>query len=216
MHGWGGEIASFKWLADRLSSQFRVTLIDLYGFGKTPHPDRPLCIEDYALGVEEVIEKSGGDNVILIGHSFGGRVAMRLGARNDRVKGLVLIDSAGVIPRRGPIYYYRIARYKLAKRLGKVVLPRGSADYDALSGAMRKTFVNVVNESSLPDAKAITAPTLLIWGREDKDTPLYMCKRLHRVIAESRAIVFDCAGHFSYLDRPERTFRIIKAFAEAI
>ena len=216
MHGWGGEIASFRFLADRLSPWFRVTLIDLYGFGQTPHPDYPLCIDDYSRGVAQVLDETGGGEAVLVGHSFGGRVSMRLAANEGRVRGLVLIDSAGVIPRRGPSYFLKIARYKLAKKIGKTVLPKGSADYNALSDVMRGTFVNVVNENSLRDAKRIKAPTILIWGSEDKDTPLYMCEKLNRAIRGSEKIVYEGAGHFSYLDRPDLTMRIIKTFAEGI
>ena len=193
-----------------------MTLIDLYGFGKTPHPDHPLRIEDYARGVQTVIEQTGGGDVILVGHSFGGRVAMRLAVESAGVVGLILIDSAGVIPRRGPRYYLKVARYKLAKRYGFKNLPKGSADYAALSGAMRGTFVNVVNESSLTDAKKLTVPTLLIWGSEDKDTPLYMCRKLQKAIRGSAVVVFKGAGHFSYLDKPNRAYLLIKAFAEEI
>ena len=216
MHGWGGEIASFKGLADQLSSLFRVTLIDLYGFGKTPHPDHPLSIEDYARGVQKVVEETGGGEVILIGHSFGGRIAMRLAARGLGVRSVVLIDSAGVIPRRGLRYYVKITRYKIAKSLRGKPLPKGSADYEALSGAMKGTFVNIVNEDSLPDARRIKVPTLLIWGSADKETPLYMCKKLQKAIPDSAAIVYEGAGHFCYLERRDAVYRLIKAFAEGV
>ena len=216
MHGWGGEIASFKGLADALSTRFRVTLVDLYGFGKTPHPDLPLTIEDYAVGVEEVIEQTGGGDVILIAHSFGGRVAMRISARNPAVKGLILIDSAGIIPHRGIGYYLSVGVYKLKKKIGSKSLPKGSSDYAVLSGPMRKTFVNVVNESSERDAKKITVPTILLWGTEDKDTPMYMCRRLHKLIHGSEVLIFSGAGHFSYLERSGEVARIVKAFAEGV
>jgi len=190
--------------------------VDLYGFGKTPHPNYPLYIEDYARGVEEVIAETGGGEVVLVGHSFGGRIAMRLAAKCPSVVGLVLIDSAGVIPRRGLGYYLRVGGYKLAKKLHLKTKMQGSPDYAALSGAIKGTFVNVVNESSLPDAKKIVAPTLLLWGSEDRDTPLYMCRKLQRTIRDCEEVVFKGAGHFSYLDRPDRSYLLIKAFAESV
>ena len=196
--------------------RFRVTLIDLYGFGKTPHPDYPLRIEDYAQGVWNLIEETGGGEVILVGHSFGGRIAMRLAAEKQSVIGVVLIDSAGVVPRRGLLYYSRVVCYKLAKKVGLSKLPQGSRDFAALSGAIRGTFINVVNENSLPDAKKIVAPTLLIWGSEDKDTPLYMCRKLHKNIADCEEVVFEGAGHFSYLECPDRSYLLVKAFAEGV
>ncbi len=216
MHGWGGSIASFKGLADRLSSEYRVTLVDLYGFGDTPHPDHPLKIEDYAEGVREIIRAAGEDEVILVAHSFGGRVALRLAANDPSISGLVLIDAAGMRPRRGIRYYLRVWSYKLGKRLGVKRLPQGSADYLALRGAMRKTFVNVVNEHSEKDAEKVTVPTLLLWGSEDKDTPPYMCRRLHRLIPSSEVVMIKGASHFSYLERPDYTCRVVRAFLRSL
>ena len=141
---------------------------------------------------------------------------MRLAAKDPRVVGLILIDSAGVIPRRGLLYYARVFCYKIAKKLGMKKLPKGSEDYAALTGSMKGTFINVVNESSLPDAKRITVPTLLIWGSEDKDTPLYMCRKLQKSIEGSETILLKGAGHFSYLERQEQVYRVIKAFAEGV
>ena len=216
MHGWGGEIASFKGLADRLSSDFRVILIDLYGFGKTPHPPHPLTIGDYADGVRDLLSEIDVDEVVLVGHSFGGRIAMRLAAKDPRVTGLVLIDSAGILPRRGLKYHCKVTAYKIAKKLRLRRLPQGSEDYRRLSGVMKATFVNVVNESSEKDALAIAVPTILLWGSKDKDTPLYMCRKLNSLIAESEMIVLDGCGHFSYLDRPDFVYRVIRVFRERI
>ncbi len=215
MHGWGGEIASFKGLADRLCRYFRVILIDLYGFGSSPHPDYPLTIEDYAEGVRQLIRERGVESAVIVGHSFGGRVAMRL-AKDEFVSGLVLLDSAGIIPRRGPRYYFKVFSYKIGKKLHWKWLPKGSVDYEKLSGAMKKTFVNVVNESSEKDAKAITVPTLLIWGSEDRATPLYMCKKLNKLIQGSKKIVLEKAGHFAYLEHSGYVFLVLKAFREGV
>ena len=141
---------------------------------------------------------------------------MRLAANDPIVSGVVLLDSAGVIPRRGLRYYGKVALYKIGKKLKLTSLPKGSADYAALSGVMKKTFVNVVNESSEPDAMKIRVPTLLIWGSEDEDTPLYMCRRLKKRISDSECIVIEGAGHFAYLEHPEYVRRVLTAFREGI
>ena len=216
LHGWGGEIASFKGLADRLSARFRVLALDLYGFGATPHPGYPLTIDDYANGVLELMDRKAIKEAVVVGHSFGGRIAMRMAARSDAVKGLVLLDSAGAKPHRGIKYFFKILLYKLAKALKIKSLPKGSEDYEKLSGPMKRTFVNVVNEHSEKDAAAIRVPTLLIWGSDDKDTPLYMCHRLNKLIKDSESLIMEGAGHFAYLEHPNYVFRVIKAFRERI
>ena len=154
--------------------------------------------------------------MILIGHSFGGRIAMRLATISPDVAGLILLDSAGVKPHRGVRYYAKVISYKIGKKLGLSRLPKGSTDYAALGGSMRKTFVNIVNECSEKDAKKISVPTLLVWGSEDADTPLYMCRRLHRLIRDSEEIVIEGAGHFAYLEYAPYVCRIIRAFGERI
>ena len=141
---------------------------------------------------------------------------MRLAAQCEEVAGVVLIDSAGAKPRRGIKYHLKVTLYKLGKKLGCKRLPKGSADYEALSGAMKGTFVNVVNEDSECDAAAIRVPTLVIWGSEDKDTPLYMCRRLHSLIKDSEVILLKGAGHFSYLERSEHCSRIIRVFGGSV
>ena len=188
----------------------------MYGFGKTPHPDHPLTIEDYANGVLKRISDLNIEAPILVGHSFGGRIAMRIATISSDIKGLILLDSAGILPRRGVRYYLNVARYKIAKCLHFKKLPQGSADYRALSGVMKKTFVNVVNESSEADARRIRIPTLLIWGSEDRDTPLYMCRKLHRLIKWSELLVVRGAGHFAYLEYSDYHYRVIRSFRESL
>jgi len=212
LHGWGGSIASFRALADRLSSEYTVTLIDLYGFGDTPHPDHTLTLSDYADGVGSLLLDLGIEDAVLIGHSFGGRVALRLAAHSSRVRALILIDSAGIPPRRTIRYYAKVLLYKIARKFGYTAKNAGSADYRALSGAMRGTFVNVVNDDNIEDAAGIKLPTLLLWGELDRDTPIYMCHKLHSLLTNSEEVVIKGAGHFSYLERPEFAYRVVRAF----
>lgn len=216
MHGWGGSIESFRCFADRFRKNFTVTIVDLYGFGASPHPDTPLSLDDYARGVLEIIEKEKIEEAVLIGHSFGGRVAMRLASKCDKVRALVLIDSAGVPPRRGFRYYRKVWSYKIKTKLGMRADRAGSSDYKKLSGAMKGTFVRVVNESNLPDCDKISIPVLLLWGRKDKDTPLYMCKKLRSRLSGSEAVTVDGAGHFCYLEKPEFCFRVVRAFLKSL
>ena len=188
----------------------------MYGFGLTPHPSHPLTIENYAEGVRQLLSDLFLEDVIIVGHSFGGRVAMRVASHDARITGVVLIDSAGIIPRRGLSYHIKVVAYKAAKKLGFRKLPKGSEDYERLSGVMRKTFVNVVNESSESDARAIAVPTLLIWGERDRDTPLYMCRRLRKLIGGSESIVIKEGSHFAYLEHSDFTCRVLRAFRERI
>ncbi|MBR1747172.1 MAG: alpha/beta hydrolase [Clostridia bacterium] len=213
LHGWGGSTVSFLGVANQISDQYRVTLVDFYGFGKTPHPDYPLFVEDYAKSVVEIINKFKMSGVIIVGHSFGGRVAIRLASKwGYLLDKLVLIDSAGIKPRRGIKYYYRVYRHKLLKKL-HITHQAGSEDYNALSPIARESFKNIVNEDLTSELKKITMPTLLIWGNKDKDTPIYMARRMLKQITGSALIVFENAGHYSYLDGFRVFVSILKSFS---
>ncbi len=174
---------------------------DLYGFGKTPHGDSPLNLIDYVKGALKILEKEGIEKVDVLGHSFGGRMAIMLASLYpEKINKIILCDSAGLIPRRGIRYRFKVWKYKLFKKLGRKVENCGSSDYKALSGAMRKTFVNVVNYDQKEQSTCIFAPTLIIWGSKDRVTPLYMAKKLKRNIKNSELFIISGAGHFSYAD----------------
>ncbi|MDR3264299.1 MAG: alpha/beta hydrolase [Clostridiales bacterium] len=213
LHGFGGSVKSFAFAAEYMSGQCRTTLVDLYGFGETPEPETPLTVDGYAESIVRLIEHYGMRSVVLVAHSFGGRVAMRLAdGRCGAVKKLLLVDSAGIIPKRTFKYYLRVYAYKLLKKL-RIELKAGSADYKSLSAVMKKTFVNIVNFDLTPHLYKISCPTLIIWGENDAETPMYMAKILHENIPDSALIVFENCGHFAYLDEPRKFLKILEAFA---
>ncbi len=210
LHGWGGDAHAFLFAAKQIFCT--ATLVDFYGFGKTPHPDYPLTVADYAAGVIELMDYLQISSAVLVGHSFGGRVAIEIAAKYpNRVDKLVLVDSAGIKPKRRLKYYYKILKHKILKKIRGYGL-EGSADYKALSDAMRGTFINVINYNQKPLLKKITAPTVVFWGDKDKETPLYMAKIFRRKIKDSHLFLFTNCGHFSYLDNSGKFVRILSAF----
>lgn len=199
MHGWGGNLESFATIPTYFSKNYRVTVVDFYGFGETPHPTYPLFVDDYADGIVELIEHYNMQKATLICHSFGGRVGILLAfKRPELIEKLVLTSSAGVKPRRGLKYYFKIYRHKLLKKLN-IPHKAGSGDYRKLSPIMRQTFKNVVNDDLTCALDKIFLSTLLIWGSKDKDTPIYMAKKMLSKISDSGLIIFKGAGHFAYL-----------------
>ncbi len=190
--------------------------MDFYGFGKTPHPQHPLTLKDYAEGVNEIIKQYKMEDVILIGHSFGGRVAILIASDSSRIGGIVLVDSAGIKPRRKLKYYYKVIKYKLCKKLGIRNIKAGSDDYNKLSGVMKETFVNVVNQDLTKRLPDITVPALIIWGEKDRETPFYMAKKLNKHIKGSRLNILEGAGHYSYLDNYNQFMGLIRDFIDKI
>jgi len=209
LHGWGSSKDAFSFV-DSLKG-FTITRVDLYGFGSSPHPMVPVDLDYYVDGVKELMANYSMENVIVIGHSFGGRIAIKL-AQSSRVAGVVLVDSAGLRPKRGLKYYYKVLVYKIAKIFGKNN-NYGSQDYRACVGAMRGTFVKVVNEDLKKYAKRIPCPTLLIWGEKDTDTPLYMYRKFLKIIPNAKGVILKGVGHFSFAFRPDEFCTLVKQFA---
>lgn len=228
LHGWGANSDLMLPLAERLAPLgFRVHLFDLPGFGKTPPPPSAWSVPDYAAHVIEALDALGVSKVHLVGHSFGGRISLVLGAEHpERVGKIALIDSAGVPNKTSPLKRARLSAYKAIREGLYAVGAKdaadglrawygaryGSSDFNAVSGVMRDTFVKVVTQDLTPYARRIHAPTLLLWGENDQDTPLWQAKVLESLIPDAGLITFPGAGHYSYLERPLETVRILDHF----
>lgn len=225
LHGWGTEAASFAPVAKYLAAHFAVYSLDLPGFGLTPTPPKAWTVYDYADLVEEFLRHLHLESPILIGHSFGGRLGIILGARGIPHK-MVLVDSAGIRPARGWQYYVKVYSYKGAKKLlslpvlriwGQKILDgwaqkAGSSDYRQAQGTLRQSFVYVVNEDLRHLLPQITAPTLLVWGSLDEATPLSDGELMEQLIPGSGLAVLEGAGHYSFLERLPQFLRILESF----
>lgn len=151
--------------------------------------------------------------VNLIGHSFGGRIAIILAAiKREYVNRLILLDSAGMKPRNSLRRILKIHSYKLRKKLGLNVDGFGSSDYRALSKEMRETFKSVVNTHLEEYAKQISCQTLIIYGENDKETPIYMAKKLNRLIDKSKLEIIQNSGHFCFIDNKIKVGKMIGSF----
>lgn len=207
-----------------LERETEVLALDLPGFGASADPPEAWDSEDYARFVVEWLAQAGVERCHLIGHSFGGRVAICLAARHpDLVERLILCDAAGLRPKRGWRYRYRVALAKLGrllalfgspgKRLQERIRSRvASSDYLEASPAMRQTFKRVIGEDLEPHLPRISAPSLLVWGGADEDTPLWMGRRMEELIPDAALVVLEEAGHYSYADEPGRFAQLSRHF----
>ncbi len=226
MHGWGCRASTVDLLAGAATTAgTTVYNLDLPGFGDSPEPTQVWSVYDYARCVRRFCEKLGLERPVLMGHSFGGRLAIILGGQIDPAK-VILVDAAGIKPRRTLKYYFKVYSFKLAKRLAPIFLGRerggrliekmrgrsGSSDYASASPRMRAIMSRVVNEDLSALAPAIKAPTLLIWGAKDTATPLADAKKLEKLIPDAGLVVYPEAGHYSFLERPGQTAAVIQSF----
>jgi len=174
LHGWGRSGADFVSVLDGVDA----VAIHLPGFGPTATPDSVWGTREYAELVAEAIEPFAP--VVVVGHSFGGRIAVRLAAKHPNlVSGLVLTGAPLVrlsAPTK-PKLSYRLAKW--LNRVGVISDARmesrrraaGSADYNAAEGIMRDIMVKTVNENYDDDLAAINCPTWMVWGENDTAAP---------------------------------------------
>ena len=215
LHGWGQNIEMMRPIGDNFQDRFRITILDFPGFGESEEPKSPWTIEDYELMLEEFLKKLNVKKPIVIGHSFGGRVAIRYSARNP-IKKLVLFGSPCIrIQEELSIGVKILKKLKQLPGLNEIGEYMknfiGSRDYKAASPIMRQTLVNVVNEDLSKYAREIEEPTLLIWGEQDTEAPLNDAKQLEKIMIDAALIVLP-GTHYAYLENLPRVVAILNNF----
>ncbi len=225
MHGWGCKSETVRSIAAALEDKMRVYNFDLPGHGKSEEPPAIWGVEDFTVLMEETIKALGIKKPSLVGHSFGGRIAILYSSRND-VDRIVLVDAAGVKPKRKLSYYFKVYKFKLLKKIIPLFVgkdrgekwineyrnKKGSADYNSASPRMKGILSKCVNEdlkSVMPDIKC---PALLIWGEDDTATPLSDAKIMEKLIPDAGLVSFPACGHYSFLDNPFGFKRVIRNF----
>ena len=225
MHGWGCNSTTLASIENVAAENHTVYNVDFPGFGKSQEPNEVWGVEKYTQLIEEFIKLENIENPILLGHSFGGRVGILYSSRNQ-VKKLILVDAAGVKPRRSLKYYFKVYTYKLGKRLIPLIYgkkgaqkrieemraKRGSSDYNNASPMMRAILSTVVNEDLKYCMPKISAPTLLIWGENDTATPLSDAKIMEKLIPDAGLVSFPGCGHYSFLDNPFQFAAVLRSF----
>ena len=215
LHGWLADLETMRPIANNLSQNFKVYLVDIVGFGKSDMPEHPLNSDDFGDFLKLFIEALNIKNPILIGHSNGGRTIINAVGRGIvTANKIILIDSAGIKPKRNLIYYIKIYFYKFGKLLLNL-LPNikpikefkenlrnkvGSSDYRASSNVLKETLKNIVNEDLSELLPKINVPTLLFWGTLDTATPISDGRKMNKLIPNSGLIEYNGSSHFSYLE----------------
>lgn len=228
MHGWGCNHSTVRSIAATAAQTHTVYNIDFPGFGNSEEPPEVWGVENYTRLVEELIRKEKLINPVLIGHSFGGRVAILLASRNA-VDKVVLVDAAGIKPKRSLKYYLKVYSFKAGKKFWQLMLgkekaqekidriraKRGSSDYADASPMMRAILSKVVNEDLTDVLHLIKCPTLLIWGENDTATPLSDAKLMNKLIPDAGLVSFPRCGHYSFLDNPGQFRAVLSSFLKS-
>lgn len=215
LHGWGQNIEMMKPLGDYFCDRFRITILDLPGFGESDEPKNTWTIDDYELMLEDFIKELKIKKPIVIGHSFGGRLSIRYSARNP-IEKLVLFGSPCIrIQEALPLKVRMLKSMKKLPGMDKIgeYMKQyiGSRDYKAASPVMRQTLVEVVNEDLSHYAKEIEEPTLLIWGQNDTEAPVAEAKELEKIMIDAALIILP-GTHYAYLENLQQVVNILNNF----
>ncbi len=221
LHGWGTSIKIMENMFNYLSKNNHVILLDLPGFGDSDKLDNGWSLNDYVEFIIKFMKKLNINNPIIIGHSFGGRIAIKLASEHQQVKikKIILIDSAGIKNKSNKqvkTYILKLLKNTIGKLSPKMAEKAknifGSADYRNASPVMKETLVNVVNEDLVDNLPKIKQSTLLIWGENDQATPISDAYVMESKIPGSGVVKIPNAGHFSFLDNPTLVHLVIDSF----
>lgn len=229
LHGWGANIELYNGITDNISTYAKVYAIDLPGFGKSEEPKEGWNVDQFVDFVIEFIEKMGIEKVNLIGHSFGGRIIIKLLNRAQlkfKTGKVILIGSAGIkhklsFKKKIKVKMYKIGKKILSFKLIQKIFPNkleklkqksGSEDYRNASPIMKQCLVKCINEDLTDLLYSINNEVLLIWGENDTQTPLQDGKMMNKLIKNSGLVQIKYGTHYVFLEQTQYVNRIIDAF----
>lgn len=229
LQGWGTHLGVYDSVADSINEEYQFVQFDFPGFGGSDEPREPWNVDAYADFFCDFMKQMNIKKATLIGHSYGGRVIIKLANRSNlpfEIEKIVLIDSAGVLPKRSFAQKVKIKRYKLLKKFLNLnviyyLFPeliddwrsrQGSADYRNASPMMRQCLVMAVNEDLSELLPGIRQETLLIWGDKDTATPISDARLMEERIPNSGLAILEGTGHFSFLEQPVVFKNIMKSY----
>ena len=212
-----------------ISKYASIYCLDMPGFGDSDEPYKNLNLDDYVDFIIKFIEKQNIKNLSIIGHSNGGRIAIKLLNKenlNFTVDKLLLIGSAGIVHKKNLFNRTKLNLFKLGKKILEIKIIKkffpnilnklknifGSEDYKNSSPVMKNTLVNLVNEDLTKYLINISIPTLLIWGENDTETPISDGEIMENLISNSKLIKIKKCSHYVFLEHPDYTNKIIKSF----
>lgn len=230
LQGWGTDLGVYDSVTGVIDgSRYRVIQFDFPGFGGSDEPREPWDVDGFADFFCRFMEALQVKQAMLIGHSYGGRVIIKLAARESlpfEITNIILIDSAGILPVRTAAQKWKIRRYKILKKFLNLKLiytmfpeviddwrsRQGSADYRNATPMMRQCMVKAVNEDLTELLPKIRQEVLLIWGDQDTATPIRDAHIMEEKIPNCGLAVIPGTGHFCFLEKPAQFRGIMEAY----
>ena len=222
--GWMNNHITYESLYDAIGLYSNIYVIDFPGFGLSSDPEHSVNLDYYVEMLNNFIETLDIKNIILFGHSFGGRVAIKYQSKYKTSLYLILTSAAG-IKRFNFKKFIKILFYKIKKKIYKIlnkskyiklIQTSGSKDYISLNDIMKGTFKNVINEDLKKECRKIKCPTLLIWGVYDRETRIQDGMLMNKLIKSSSLVKISYAGHFPFLENKAQYLTVLNHFYQYI
>lgn len=221
LHGWGQSSKNWEYIGNALAKKFKVFLVDLPGFGGSSVPNSVFDTKDYTNLIAKFSKQIIKDDFILIGHSFGGKIAIKMAssANGTKIKRLILISPSGIeskslltIAKIFAAKIFKVILFWLPSKTKNYFIRRfGSKDY-ANANEMRDVFSKIIGESVVNDAKKISTPTIIIWGEKDEEINLKNSKKLKSLIKGSILRVVWGERHSVNIEAPDKLLSIIQDY----
>ena len=227
LHGWLNDLEAMRPIAEGLQDSFKVYLIDVIGFGRSDLPKEPLDSNGFGDFLRDLLKELKIENPVLIGHSNGGRMIINaVGRKIVKAKKIILLDSAGLIPKRSMKYHIKVGIAKAGKK-ALSIMPNnkkmqeltekirgrmGSSDYNASPEVLKQSMKKILNEDLTHLLPNIDAPTLLIWGGMDIDTPIDQGRKMEKLIPDAGLVEYPYGTHFAYLENIQNVNLVLNEF----
>lgn len=227
--GWGANINTYRTIINSVSDYATIYCLDIPGFGGSEEPKQAWDLDDYTQFIIDFIKSEKINELDLIGHSNGGRIIINLACKLNlefKINKIILIGSAGIVHKKSFIKRAKIRIFKICKKILNIKLINnhfpelldklknkfGSADYRSASPILRESMVKLVNQDVKESLPKISSPTLLIWGENDKDTPITDGELMAKSIPDAGIVKIKGASHYVFLEQPYYINKIIYTF----
>ena len=229
LHGWGAATYNLEPLKSEFEKLgWQVLLPQLAGF-ENPAPKEVWGIKEYSNYVrEEAVNVFGKDKFFVFGHSFGGGVAIKLASSNSKnLSGVILCATRGIsrgksvkrllfttLAKTGKLF---LVTPQLAQKFRKLLYKAAREhDYEKTQGIMREVFKKVVSEDLKPSLHNIKVPTLILWGEDDKMTPIKDAKYIKSVLSKSKLVTYKDQGHKLPYEKPKVLAKEIELWSKQL
>ncbi len=221
LHGWQQDHHTWDRIITGLKNQYQCLAPDLPGFGQEKLSNKNWGITEYAKWVNDFSEKNKLESYVLIGHSFGGRIATVIAKNNPKVSKLILYATPAI---KQPLSWPQKFRSALIEAIKKSGLPKDKIPFYPIiadkfrsedrrkAGPLTTVFENTINFDLRPYLIDIKQPTLLIWGEDDSVVPISVGNEILRMVRGATLKIIPNGSHFAHLDNPELFCGIIRSW----